>query len=324
MIPHLIRFENLLLATFSYIKSYVSGSTIVKGMPLTIGVELTNHCNLKCPECASGSGLMQRERGFMDIELYSKILEELSPYLFSINLYFQGEPMMHPQFFDFLRVINNSRTVVSTNGHFLDFDSSQRLVRSGLYKLIISMDGIDQESYSSYRKNGSFTAVLEGIRNVTEAKKRFNSALKIEIQFLVNRLNEHLVPEVKEIARRFNTKLRLKSMQVINREETGFWLPENILFRRYYMKNGEYVIKSSLPDRCARLWFNPVITWDGKVVPCCFDKDAEHVMGDINNETFRQIWGGQKYRIFRKSILSGRKKVEICRNCTSGLRGVMY
>jgi radical SAM protein with 4Fe4S-binding SPASM domain len=137
-------------------------------------------------------------------------------------------------------------------------------------------------------------------------------------------LNEHQVPEVKELAKRFNTKLRLKSMQVINKEEAAFWLPENSRFRRYSMKNGEYVIKSSLPDRCSRLWFNPVITWDGKVVPCCFDKDAEHVMGDINNETFRQIWGGQKYSVFRKNILSGRKKVEMCRNCTSGLRGVWY
>lgn len=324
MLMHLTRFENLLLVAFSYLKSYVSGSTIVNGMPLAISVELTNHCNLKCPECVSGSGLMQRERGFMDITLYNKIMEELKPYLFSINLYFQGEPMMHPQFFDFLSFINSTRAVVSTNGHYLDSDSSQRLVKSGLFKLIISMDGTDQESYSSYRKNGSFATVLEGIRNVAEAKKRFNSPLKIEIQFLINRLNEHQVPEVKELAKRFKTKLRLKSMQVINKEETAFWLPENSRFRRYSMKNGEYVIKSLLPDRCARLWFNPVITWDGKVVPCCFDKDAEHVMGDINNETFRQIWGGQNYSVFRKNIHSDRKRIKICRNCTSGLRGVRY
>ena len=54
-----------------------------------------------------------------------------------------------------------------------------------------------------------------------------------------------------------------------------------------------------------RFWFNPVITWDGKVVPCCFDKDAEYVMGDLNQDSFREIWNGTKYRIFRKSILSG-------------------
>ncbi len=68
--------------------------------------------------------------------------------------------------------------------------------------------------------------------------------------------------------------------------------------------NGEYRIKSSLPDRCARLWFNPVITWDGKVLPCCFDKDADHIMGDLNQESFRDIWNGTKYRLFRRILLS--------------------
>ncbi len=324
MIRHLNRIQNLFLATYSYIKSYVTGNTIVYGMPVSIGVELTNHCNLNCPECLSGSGLMQRERGFMDIELYKKIMKELTPYLYSMNLYFQGESMMHPRFFDFLLVINNRRTVVSTNGHFLDWESSQEIVKSGLYKLIISLDGIDQESYSAYRINGDFSTVLEGIVNITEAKKKFRSALKIEIQFLVNRLNEHQIPDVEKLANRFNIKLRLKSMQVINKEQTAFWMPEKTRFRRYIRKNGEYVIGSSLPDRCARLWFNPVITWDGKVVPCCFDKDAEHVMGDVNHETFKQIWRGERYRIFRKDILSGRNNVIICRNCTSGLRGVRY
>ena len=324
MIPYLTRFENLLLATFSYIKSNVTGSTIVHGMPLSIGIELTNHCNLNCPECLSGSGLMQRERGFMDIELYKKIIEELHPYLFSINLYFQGEPMLHPQFFDFLRVINSPRTVVSTNGHFLDWDSSREIVNSGLYKLIISLDGIDQESYSAYRVNGNYSKVIEGIGNIANAKKRFKSALKTEIQFLVNRLNEHQIPDAEELARRFGMTLRLKSMQVINKAKTDFWMPEKIRFRRYNRKNGEFIPLNSFPDRCARLWFNPVITWDGKVVPCCFDKDAEHVMGDLNYEPFRQIWRGGKYRTFRQSILTGRKKVLICRNCTSGLRGVNY
>ena len=88
------------------------------------------------------------------------------------------------------------------------------------------------------------------------------------------------------------------------------------------LKDGEYVINNSLPDRCARLWFNPVVTWDGKVVPCCFDKDAEYVMGDLNTDSFREIWDGPKYRIFRKSILTGRHMIEICRNCTSGLIGI--
>jgi len=260
----------------------------------------------------------------MDIELFNKVMKELSPYLYYINLYFQGEPMLHPLFFSFVRNSINTHTVVSTNGHFLSEDNSEKIVRSRLSKLIISLDGIDQDTYSAYRINGNVNTVIDGIKNVTDAKKRYNSSLKIEIQFLVNRYNEHQIPKIRRLANRVKTSLILKSMQIIDQKNIGSWLPLNGRFRRYKMKNGEYVIKNSLPDRCARLWLNPVITWDGKVIPCCFDKNAEYVMGDLNHDSFREIWDGPKYRIFRKSILSGRHMIDICRNCTSGLRGVRY
>jgi radical SAM protein with 4Fe4S-binding SPASM domain len=313
---------NLILSGFSYLKSSVTGKPEVKGMPVSIGIELTNNCNLRCPECITGSGKLERSQGYMDIGLFKSVMKELSPYLYNINLYFQGEPMLHPQFFSFLENSRNTFTTVSTNGHYLYEVNSEKIVTSGLNHLIISLDGMDQETYSLYRRNGSLSTVIAGIKNVADAKTRFNSHIKLEIQFLVNKINEKQIPQIKELARSVRASLRLKSMQVNDKMEIGRWLPLNGKFRRYVLKNGEYVIKSNLPDRCARLWFNPVITWDGKVLPCCFDKNAEHIMGDLNQDTFRDIWDGPKYRIFRKSILSGRHMIEICRNCTSGLRGI--
>jgi radical SAM protein with 4Fe4S-binding SPASM domain len=320
MFKPLIKPANAFLTGYSYLKRDISSA----GMPLLISTELTNNCNLHCPECISGSGKMQRARGYMDIRLFDKIIEELNPYLYNINLYFQGESMLHPLFFSFIRNSKNIHTTVSTNGHFLNEENSEKIAGSGLGKLIIALDGMDQNIYGAYRKNGSVNTVLDGIRNVTLAKKRLGSSLKTEIQFLVNRINEHQIPLIRRFARKMKASLNLKSMQIIDKEDIGTWLPLNSRFRRYEIKEGEYVIKSSLPDRCARLWFNPVITWDGKVVPCCFDKNAEYVMGDLNIDSFAEIWEGPKYRIFRKSILSGRHMIEICRNCTSGLQGVKY
>jgi MoaA/NifB/PqqE/SkfB family radical SAM enzyme len=297
---------NILVSGYSYLKSSVTGSPVVSGMPLSVSAELTNYCNLACPECVTGSGKMKRERGFMDLALFKKITGELSPFLNNINLYFQGESMLHPRFFDFLEASRGIHSVVSTNGHFLTVANAEKILKSGLAKLIISLDGADQETYSGYRKNGSFETVLEGISNVSEAGRKIKSSLKTEIQFLVNRHNEHQIPSIRKIAESLNIPLRLKSMQVLNKEEAGDWLPVNGRYRRYSLKDGRYVIKNSLPDRCARLWFNPVITWDGKVIPCCFDKNGEYIMGDMMNETFREIWDGPKYRLFRKSILTGR------------------
>ncbi|MFH1159542.1 MAG: SPASM domain-containing protein [bacterium] len=64
------------------------------------------------------------------------------------------------------------------------------------------------------------------------------------------------------------------------------------------------------------MWSGCVITWDGLVVPCCFDKDADHCLGDLKTQSFQDIWRGEKYREFRKRIFTERKSVDICRNCT--------
>jgi MoaA/NifB/PqqE/SkfB family radical SAM enzyme len=95
--------------------------------------------------------------------------------------------MMHPDFFSFLEKRGKHRLTVSTNGHFLSPESAVRIVRSGLGKLTVSLDGMDQDTYSAYRRNGDFGKVINGIRNTALAKRRYMSDLKIEIQFLVNK-----------------------------------------------------------------------------------------------------------------------------------------
>jgi len=312
--------SNVLLSGSTYLLSSLRGSPGILGMPVSISFELTNHCNLKCPECTSGSGLMKRERGYMDIGLYKKVIGELKPFLFYINLYFQGEPMMHPRFFSFPGFADGIITVVSTNGHFLTEENSEKLIKSGLKKLIVSLDGMNQQVYSEYRQNGEFGKVIAGIRNVAAARDKFHSSLKLELQFLVNRYNENQIPEARRFAKETGASLKLKSMQVISDGNIGKWMPSTGKFRRYEKVNSRYTIRNSMPDRCPRLWFNPVITWDGHVIPCCFDKDAEFVMGNVNHESFRSIWNNTRYQEFRKNVFTGRSSVSICRNCTSGMK----
>ena len=164
-----VKTTNILLSGSSFLISSLSGKPAICGMPAAVSVELTNHCNLECPECISGSGKMKRERGFMDISLFEKVISELRPYLYYINLCFQGEPMIHPGFFSFLDLTENIYSVVSTNGHFLSEDTSEKLAKSGLNKLVVSLDGLDQEVYSEYRRNGDLEKVIDGIRNVAAA-----------------------------------------------------------------------------------------------------------------------------------------------------------
>jgi radical SAM protein with 4Fe4S-binding SPASM domain len=320
MMSRLVKPVNLIVAGYSYLKSSATKKVSVYGMPPAMGFELTNHCNLHCPECATGSGEMTRGKGFMDIALFKKIISEVSPYLYNINLYFQGEPMIHPGVFSFISNSGKIRTVMSTNGHFLTTGNAEKIAISGLSKLIVSLDGLDQETYSAYRTGGNVGTVMEGLENISVARRRYKSSLKLEIQVLVNRFNEHQIQMMRKLAVMYKASLRLKSMQLTGRNGFESWLPASSRYRRYILKDGDYQINSSLPGRCARLWFNPVVTWDGKVVPCCFDKDASYVMGDLNQESFREIWNGTRYRLFRRLLLMDRISTDICRNCTSGLR----
>jgi len=264
---------------------------------------------------------MTRPGGFMDLSLFDKVVTELKPYLWDMNLYFRGESMLHPEFFKFLEKSKGIRTSLATNGHFLSPDNAEMLARSGLKEIIVSLDGMDRETYSAYRIKGNFDTVKEGIKNLSVAIRKNKSSVKLVIQFLVNSKNEGQVHEAKFFARDMNAKLRLKSMQIINDDAFQEWLPSKKRFRRYEPEGNSYKIISSFPDYCLRMWFNPVITWDGKVIHCCFDKDADHIMGDINENSFREIWTRPRYRLFRKSILTDRKMIKICRNCTSGLSG---
>jgi len=322
MAKHNLRYINAVQSVYSYILSSLTKRATVSGLPPAISFELTNSCNLNCPECMTGSGTMTRDKGYMDYGMFDKIIGQLGPYLLHANLYFQGEPMLHPEFFSFIERCKGFRTTVSTNGHFLDSGNANRLAVSGLYKLIVSVDGATPESYNAYRKNGNFEKVMEGLFNVSKAVKSNKSGLKLVIQCLVYRENEGEIKQLKLLAKKLGASLELKSMQVLDRERIERWAPRDANFNRYTKKGGEYSLKSRLPNRCSRLWLAPAVTWDGKVLPCCFDKDANWVMGDLNNNSFKEIWQSPKYYNFRNGILSNRSGITICNNCCSGINGV--
>ena len=96
-------------------------------------------------------------------------------------------------------------------------------------------------------------------------------------------------------------------------------MPDNEKYSRYIkQKNGTYKLKGKQGNHCWRMWSGSVLTWDGQVVPCCFDKDAKYILGSINERTFKEIWNSKEYRGFRKSVLNSRDQIDICKNCSEG------
>lgn len=317
--------SNLLILQFTYLLSKVLGKNVHSGMPMSLSYEPTTTCNLECPECPTGLRQLKRPKGMASLEHFQTTIDELSAYLFNLTFYFQGEPFLAPNLFAMVSYAQkrNIFTMTSTNGHYLTPKNVDAIIEAGLHRLIISMDGATQTTYVQYRKNGNIMTVLEGIKCLEQAKKERKSVYpEVLLQFLVFRTNEHELEAMKSLAKELGVKLQIKSAQINNLKESAHLIPikypEHARYRKN--KNGEYEIKSNWSNECWRMWSSAVITWNGKVIPCCFDKDATHTMGDNQTQSFVEIWKGNDYREFRKKIQLGRSKLDICRNCTEGLR----
>jgi radical SAM protein with 4Fe4S-binding SPASM domain len=214
-------------------------------------------------------------------------------------------------------------TSTSTNAHYLKDDEAKATVQSGLDRLIISIDGLTQETYEAYRIGGSLDKVLDGTRNIVKWKRALNSRTPhIVFQFLVVKHNEHQIAEVYKLAREIGVdQVVLKTAQIYEYENGSPLIPVQEKYSRYKKNaDGLYTIKNGLHNECWKMWHSCVITWDGKVVPCCFDKDAKFILGDVRENSFEDIWYGTKYQTFRKSLLRSRAEIEICKNCTEGTR----
>lgn len=318
------RFWNAVKISTSYFLSKLSNKTYVWGLPYSIAIEPTTACNLRCPHCPSGLKSFSRDTGKISVENFEKYVDDIHKTTAYLTLYFQGEPYLNPRFYDLVKYARKKRLFVatSTNAHFLDKKRAAKTIDSGINQLIISIDGLSQETYQKYRLEGHLDKVIEGTKNLVEAKRKAqNSQTHIIWQFIVFAHNEHEVNAVKKEARRIGVdEVRIKSAQIYDDGNSADWLPEDPKYRRYDVYGEKLQLKASMTSHCKRLWTNPVVTWDGNVVPCCFDKDAEHQLGNLGDKTFKEIWNGKGYKDFRTKIKGGRKNIDICSNCSEGLK----
>jgi len=315
---------NGVLLLFSYYVSKLTKKNYQRGFPISIAFEPTTTCNLKCPHCPSGLRQFSRPTGNATNAIFEKLLSEVSPYLTYLIFYFQGEPYINKHFLDWVKLANqkNIYTATSTNAHYLTEEVAEKTVLSGLSRLIISLDGANQETYKKYRIGGNIDKVWKGVENVVAFKKKHKSKTPfIMLQFIVFKHNEHEIEQIKAIGKKLGIdKVAIKTAQIYDYENQTDFIPENEKYSRYKKEKNKITLKNNLENSCWKMWHSCVITWDGKVVTCCFDKDATHHLGDLSTYSFNEIWQNETYSAFRNSLLQSRKEIEICKNCTEGTK----
>ncbi|NJK85884.1 MAG: radical SAM protein [Bacteroidales bacterium] len=289
----------------AYLISIVFKKPVVWGYPSFLSAEPTTSCNLQCVECPTGQHQLSRPAGDMLPETFKHLIDESSPCLLSVLLYYQGEPFLNRHLSEFIAYAHEKRvfSLLSTNGHFLSPEKCREIIVSGLDKIIISLDGVDQETYSTYRKGGNVETVWNGIKTLSSMKKTLGAKNPvISVQFLVMKHNENQINIAKKKALEAGANsFVLKSLQVTTTINSGM-LPANSKYSRYSSQNG-FRIKKKLLNRCLRIWQSLVVLHNGDVVSCCFDKNAEYLLGNLKQDRFVHIWKGETFTRLRLHVL---------------------
>lgn len=309
------------------------------GLPTILQVEPTTRCNLRCRICPVATGL-GRSVGDMDLPRFRQLIDELAEHLLLIMFWDWGEPFLNPDAYDMIRYARGAgiKVVCSTNGHvFADRDHARQVVDSGLDVLVFSVDGITQETYQRFRRQGNLETVLQGIRNVAEEKRRARSDTPlVNFRFIVMEHGEREVPQVRAFASSLGVDvLTLRKFHFVpgtgedhgegpdpgNIEELEGLVPRQVeyQFPALPTEAGQPVRVERNP--CKNLWNCPTVHWDGTVCSCFMDYKEQRPMGSLEDQSFREIWYGEAYRRLRRGFRREWKEVELCKECASGFQG---
>jgi len=314
----LVKIINHLKLKLSFYISIIIKKPIIWGNFESISIEPTNLCNLQCIECPTGTNSLTRKKGEIELSTVKNIIDNNKKYLSYLILYFQGEPFLNKNIFEMISYANKNNifTYTSTNGHYLNGENCEKIIISKLDKIIISVDGTNQETYEKYRKNGNLNTVIRGIENLIEAKKKYNSPTPyIELQFLVFKHNQHQIEKIKQLGKQLRVNLTsIKTAQFYNKENYNL-LTDIDKYSRYKKQNENLIIKKKIKNRCWRMWHSAVITISGDIIPCCFDKDARLPFSNLDNSDINAIRKSENYKNFAQKILSNRSSINICNNC---------
>ena len=272
-------------------------------------MEPTSFCNLKCPMCTS-KDIPEDKTGYMDWDLYKKIIDEAKGYVFDINLFIGGESLFHKRLPDMIRYAkdNGIGTRLSTNATVLTKDKTKALIDAGLDFIIFSFDGYEKEAYEKIRVNANFEKTLGNIKGFLEEKKRRGSRKPYVVFQVIEGLDDENTVEKR--------KAFLKGLEGLPIDKISLIEPHT--FGGKISRNGDKkfrtVGRKYVP--CTFLWYSMSVRWDGTVVPCCVDLAGDMPLGDVRKETLLEIWNGQRLIELREKIASGKyTDVPLCRGC---------
>lgn len=289
--------------------------------PINMAIELTNYCDLKCKVCPTGIGKLERQPAAMEPALFERLMNEVGPYLLTVSLWGWGEPLLHPQLSDILRLAQNRgvTTFLSTHGQNLsDEKVLKALVSYPPTFLIVALDGITDETNPPFRVGAKVNSALSGVRRLAQMKAQAGSKLPIlHWRFIAMKHNEHELPQLPKFAaeNQFDI-LTIRTLAIIDApDDTHLGLiPSDESYRAYGYENNNRISRTGFI--CEKAFTYATAFVDGTVVACDQDYNAQQPYGILADGTsFADIWWSRQAAEIRRTIRDNPKNFSFCRNC---------
>lgn len=310
--------------SFDHIRSTVSmvtRSPMIAGRPMNITIEPTNICNLRCPVCETGAGILGREDANMSFEQFVKIIDQVASHTNTLMFYFMGEPFLNKQAYRMIRYAKDLGIpwiTTCTNG---DPVNPEKLIESGIDEVSFQIGGMTQETHETYRVNSNLERVLSNLKETIRLRRERGVRMRILCGFILMKHNEHEVLQFRDEMMALGVdEASIIDPCVRTVEQGHMFMPKDEKYWYYDIdafKKGLLRPKVLPNHECPWIWYSLTIHVNGDVVPCCRDPKGEFVMGNLLAQCLDEIWNGERYVAFRKRILSDQGGVSICRLCSS-------
>lgn len=273
--------------------------------PIRLWVELTSLCNYRCIMCPN-KDLPKQDKGYMELDLFKKIIDEAKTNAFDVNLAHRGESLLHPQLIEMIQYTKKAGlfTRLHTNGSLLTEELTEKIIDSGLDRLSISFDGYTKETYEEIRQGGDFDKTIANIIHLLQIKKD-NHAKLPEVAIEVINFNDLSETELSHSREKFLQHFQGYALDNFVTKELHNWAGD---FEKD-TDSGQYSI-------CPFPWNALVIFWNGDVLACTQDFFGHYVLGNVKDSSLQTIWNGEKMQHLRTQLARQElDEFKTCANC---------
>lgn len=280
---------------------------VLPAFPGYVAVEVTNACNLKCIHCNYRFGLdhYTRDRGFMSRKTLEKILAEISNHGIPALMNYDGEPLMHRDYLEFLRIATDMgiNSYFNTNGTLFTSAFADEIVKFYKGSIFFSVDG-SKQWFEKVRVPAKYEIVLGNLNHFLEVNQAHGWPITVGVSLCnLGQSAEERVAFLEEWLPRVN----FVSMGEVN-DKFGTMTSDPMT-----------VLKVKKRPICSVPWQTCGICHNGDVIPCSIyvtrANTANAIFGNIYDQSIEEIWHGAKFRSFRRMVAEERYGESFCDKC---------